>query len=310
MAADLLVQRIVLMRQGYDLEDAPSVFGQLAIAMWESDGDLNQIEDHLEKAAQSPGNLELAWRQRIQTILRLQEEDPEQAERLERELLYVMEDLCDRLPRNPEPAWLTATSYSIQKKFSMTLEFLEEVKFRAEFTDNPELWLGEEYWFDVATALERTGQLEKSEEVFLSILEENGQHHRSLNYLAYTWAEQGIHLDRALEFVQRALQLDPENRSYIDTLGWIYYKQGRFQDAYRELLRSAELIPDESVVLEHLGDVLMKLDRPLEARGYYRIALALDPGERRNNVLESLEASEQAVSASVQATWITPSRGE
>jgi len=105
--------------------------------------------------------------------------------------------------------------------------------------------------------------------------------------------------------VERAMQLDPDNGSYIDTLGWIYYQQGNFDDAYDELLRSSELLPNESVVLEHLGDVLMKLNRPVEARGYYQIALALDAGERVEIVQKSLLAAEQAV-----ATWLSSSRTE
>lgn len=293
-AVRFLNRRMDQVRQGIELDNPPLVNAQLAMALWETQGDPAKIEHLLEQAAEVPGHLELAWQHRIRSIFQLRETDPERATTLETDLLQTLEDLCDRLPRNPEPAWLTATTYSFRKEFSQTLEFLREVEFRANFSQDPEQWLGDKYWFDVAAALERTGQPDQAEKIFLSIIERNPGHHSSLNYVAYMWAEQGKHLDRALEFIQKALRLDPENGSYIDTLGWIYYQQGHFEDAYQELVRSSELVPDEPVVLEHLGDVLMKLNRPVEARGYYRIALMLDPAERREIVLESLEAAENA----------------
>jgi tetratricopeptide (TPR) repeat protein len=247
----------------------------------------------------------MVWRHRFRSIRETYDTDKEASKQMELELLHVFEDVSDLLPENPEPPWLVATTYSIRKEFSQSLEFLEEVRFRAEATSTPEQWLGDEYWFDVAAALERSGKLEEAEKTFLGVIEKNPEHHTSLNYLAYMWAEQGENLDQALEFVQRAMRLDPDNGSYIDTLGWIYYMQGEFEKAYRQLLRSAELLPDESVVLEHLGDVLMKLGRPVEARGYYRIALVLDPAERLDIVLDSLEVAERAVAELVTASVIS-----
>ena len=304
-ALEYLSQRLDQQKQGLDLENPASIYGQLAIAQWETGQDQEDVLASLEAAGNAPGAIELAWRQRYQTILRLKEENPDQAQNLEDDLLIIMEDLSDRIPRNPEPAWLTATSYSFRDDYEMALDYLEEVKFRAELSGSSETWLTPDYWFDVAAAQERSGQFDAAVNTFLGIIEKKPDHHSSLNYVAYMWAERGINLDQAQEFVERAMQFDPDNGSYIDTLGWIYYQQGNFDDAYDELLRSAELLPNESVVLEHLGDVLMKLNRPVEARGYYQIALALDAGERVEIVQKSLLAAEQAV-----ATWLSSSRTE
>jgi tetratricopeptide (TPR) repeat protein len=296
-AAAFFGNRIDQRRQGIELADAPSIHTLYAIALWESGSSRDEMEELLEVAAAEPGNLETVWRQRYQTILQREEEDEAEAERLEEELLILFQDLCDRLQAHPEPALLTASTHSIRKEFSLALEFLEEVRFRAEQSGSEEIWLTQEYWFDVAAASERTGNHARAEEIFLRIIDEHPDHHSSLNYIAYMWAEKGEHLDRAYEFVQRALREDPENASYIDTLGWIYFQQGEFEKAYRELVRASELMPEEPVIAEHLGDVLMKLGRPVEARGYYRITLALDPGERLPIVQEALQAAEQAVSA-------------
>jgi tetratricopeptide (TPR) repeat protein len=109
------------------------------------------------------------------------------------------------------------------------------------------------------------------------------------------WAERGLHLEKALAMSRSALQIDPENGSYLDTLGWIYFQMGKFDDAYRELRKAAEVEPEESVILEHLGDAALKLNRPVEAAGYYRIALDLDAAERADIVRASLRQAEDAI---------------
>ena len=295
-AAEYLQRRLDLVNRGIDLEEPLRVHGQLAIALWDINAPLQEVEDQLVLAGKEPGFLEVAWRQRVRTIFLEQEENPERAEEMEVALLEMFENISDRLPLNPEPFWLIASSHRMQKDYSSVLEALEGYKELAEDTPQPDLWLNTEYYFDRAAALERTGQREKSIQTFLNIIEDEPNHHPSLNYVAYMWAEEGENLVQALDFVQQAMQLDPNNGSYIDTLGWIYFMQGRFEEAYKQLMLSAELIPDESVVAEHLGDVLMKLDRPVEARGYYRIALELDPAERLDMVRGSLDLSEEAVS--------------
>jgi tetratricopeptide (TPR) repeat protein len=166
--------------------------------------------------------------------------------------------------------------------------------------------LNEEYYFDLAAAYERAGDLEKSMALFAQIIKEHPNHHPSLNYLAYMWAERAENLDSALDYVKRALVLDPENGAYLDTLGWIYYQQQAYKAAYRELLRAAEVIPDDPVVTEHLGDVLMQLGRPWEARAYYRISLSLDPAERTEIVQNALEKADRAVSESLSGRKISP----
>jgi tetratricopeptide (TPR) repeat protein len=92
------------------------------------------------------------------------------------------------------------------------------------------------------------------------------------------WAEHNMHLDEAEEMIGRALQSDPNNGAYLDTLGWIHYRKGKFEDALAELLRAAQnLTRPDPVVLEHIGDAYAKLNRVPQALDFWQKAMALTP---------------------------------
>jgi len=118
------------------------------------------------------------------------------------------------------------------------------------------------------------------------VIEIDPEHAEALNFLAYIYAEEGIHLDEALDLAGRALELKPEGH-IIDTLGWVYFKLRRYGEARVELERAALLMPDDSVVQEHLGDVYRALKLWDKARRAYLRALELNPDNA--SVSEKLE---------------------
>ena len=99
---------------------------------------------------------------------------------------------------------------------------------------------------------------------------------RTLNYLGYMWADRGENLDQALELIQRAVALEPNNGAYVDSLGWVYYRLGRYSEARHHLEEAARLMPSDATILEHLGDLYVALEIPDKARETYRRALAID----------------------------------
>lgn len=131
------------------------------------------------------------------------------------------------------------------------------------------------YWYGMA--LERSGRFDDAVRIFEQHIAALPEMHASLNYLAYMWAEKGTNLVRAREYVERALKLEPDNPAYIDTLGWILYRQGDFAEAERHLRRAGDLIPDDPTVLEHRGDVMRALKRDPEAVKYWRASFLLQP---------------------------------
>ncbi len=163
------------------------------------------------------------------------------------------------------------------KNYSNAISAFETAQTRAQGqTDAAEL-LTPDYFFWFGAALERDGQIERAEDMMLKCLERDPDHHRALNYLAYTWAVHGLHLERALEFVKKALKLEPDNAAYLDTLGWIYFRMGRLEESLTELRRALEKEPDESEIQDHVGDVLAALGREEEALPHWRRAFVLEP---------------------------------
>ena len=85
------------------------------------------------------------------------------------------------------------------------------------------------------------------------------QHAQALNFLGYSYAERGIRLDQALDMIQRALESDAWNGAYLDSLGWVYFQMGRYEEARGPLEQAARTYPHDPTVLDHLGDLYAKV---------------------------------------------------
>ncbi len=98
-----------------------------------------------------------------------------------------------------------------------------------------------------------------------------------LNYLAYSWAEHHEHLDRAREMLERAVAINPNDGSVVDSLGWVMLRQGDSAGAVKQLERAVELEPEDPVINGHLGDAYLAAGRKREAEFQWRRALTLKP---------------------------------
>ena len=131
--------------------------------------------------------------------------------------------------------------------------------------------------FELGSAIERSGDKAAAEKVFLTILKEHPDHAATLNYLGYMWADSGVNLDRAAEMLNKAVSQEPRNGAYIDSLGWLYFRQGKLDQAEKYLTDATKLLPRDATVHEHLGDVLARRGDYNRALGLYRLALKLEP---------------------------------
>ncbi len=98
-----------------------------------------------------------------------------------------------------------------------------------------------------------------------------------LNYLGYSWVDQGENLEPALDMIRKAVSLRPDDGYIVDSLGWAYYRLGRYNDAVSELERAIELKPQDPVINDHLGDAYWKVGRKLEATFQWAHARDLKP---------------------------------
>jgi len=149
--------------------------------------------------------------------------------------------------------------------------------------------------FQLGAVYERQSEYAAAEEEFKKILEENPMSADVLNYLGYMLADKGVRLDEAADYIQRAVELDPYNGAYLDSLGWAYFKQNDWHQAELYLTKAIRLNRSDPVILEHLGDLYVKMEKLQKARDYYERSIVfqekLEEAERVKQKLNQLELS-------------------
>lgn len=115
-------------------------------------------------------------------------------------------------------------------------------------------------------AYEQMDKWDQAEADLMAALEYQPDHPLILNYLGYAWADQGIHLDKSLNLIRTALAARPDDGYITDSLGWVLYRMGRYEEALPYLEEAVELLPYDPIVNDHLGDVYWKVGRIREAK--------------------------------------------
>ncbi len=138
--------------------------------------------------------------------------------------------------------------------------------------------------FELGTVFDKAKQFADAESAFRSVLARDPENATALNYLGYMLAERGERLDESVNYLKKALALEPDNGSFLDSLGWAYYKSDKLDLAEANLKRAADQLRTNSVVQDHYGDVLVKLGRYDEAIAAFTRALdgdgdSIDKGE-------------------------------
>jgi len=131
--------------------------------------------------------------------------------------------------------------------------------------------------YTYAIALERMGAFDRAEPVFRRTLEFVPDDPQVLNYLGYSLVEKGRNLDEALDMIERAVAADPESGYITDSLGWAYFRLGRYDDAVPVMERAVQLLPTDAILNDHLGDVYWAVGREREARFQWRRAISFAP---------------------------------
>ncbi len=98
-----------------------------------------------------------------------------------------------------------------------------------------------------------------------------------LNYLGYSWIDQGVHLDEGMDMIRRAVEQRPDDGYIVDSLGWAYFRTGNYEDAVKNLERAVELKPEDPTINDHLGDAYWRVGRTLEAHFQWSHAKDLNP---------------------------------
>ena len=136
-------------------------------------------------------------------------------------------------------------------------------------------------YFRLGVIYDKTGRRQDAISAMEKVITIEPNNAKAMNYLGYTYAEMGIELEKAEVLIMRALELKPEDGYITDSLAWVYYKQGKFEQALIWLKKAVTLVPDDAVILEHLGDVYLKLNKKNLALKYYRRSFKINPKDRK-----------------------------
>lgn len=169
-------------------------------------------------------------------------------------------------PDNVDLIVALSAAYVDQKQYDRAADIVQAASSRLPDEDGAlALQLG--------AVFEQAGRIDDAERQFRTLLERDPLNATALNYLGYMLADKGVRLPEALDLIQRALAIEPNNPAYLDSLGWALFKQGKAQEAEAPLRKAAAALADNSVIQEHFGDVLAALGRYEEAESAWRRAL-------------------------------------
>jgi tetratricopeptide (TPR) repeat protein len=173
--------------------------------------------------------------------------------------------------RSPDMYVMLAALYQLQDREEMGKSIFDKA-FSAFPGDN-------ELLYEYGLFLDTVGSKEEAMSVMQEVIERQPEHGEALNYVGYSWADRSIHLDKALMYIEKAVRLNPGNGYMLDSLGWVYYRLGRIEEAREALEEAVRLAGDDPIIFDHLGDVYLELGRRKDALAAYNMAISIIEGE-------------------------------
>ena len=120
---------------------------------------------------------------------------------------------------------------------------------------------------------ERQKKYDQAEETFKKVLSVDPLNASASNYLGYMLADRGVRLEESVKYIQKALELEPDNGAYLDSLGWAYFKMGRYDLAETPLEKAASKIQNDPTIHEHLGNLYLRMGKTAMAQEEWQRAL-------------------------------------
>ncbi|MEE8349089.1 MAG: tetratricopeptide repeat protein [Acidobacteriota bacterium] len=191
--------------------------------------------------------------------------------------------------RDPQDLLLAASQlYVDHEKYREAENILREALVRYPESERVKFQLGALY--------EQQEEWEEVESMFQDILEINPQHSGVLNYLGYMLADRGIRLLEALDYIVKAVEIEPHNGAYLDSLGWVYFRLKRYDQAEVNLLEASRIIDSDATIFSHLGDLYNVLGKYEQAQGYYELSVRFAEDDELEEVQKKLSDLTQRLS--------------
>ncbi len=191
--------------------------------------------------------------------------------------IRVVQGLGERRAADPTPPAMLGVLHSAAEDYTNALACFQRAEQIGGREAGPDKPLNAQFHFWHGSAADQAGATDQAATQFLRSIELDPEYAEAMNYLAYMWAEKGLRLEEALKWSRKSLDLEPDNAAFLDTLGWIYFKQGDYERALKEIQKAANLMPEDPTIVEHLGDIMDKLGKPERAITYWERSFVLDP---------------------------------
>ena len=206
----------------------------------------------------------------------------------------LLGDARRRFPGAPEIVYYLAIAQREAKQSQQAVATFEEALHEAQLEEDDD-FVNAKFYFNYGAAAEQAGLYDKATDLLRkSIALDPDNSAEPCNYLGYMWADHNMNLDEAETMIRRALQSEPNNTSYLDSLGWVEFRKGQFDRALDNLLHAAKTAEHEDpVVFEHIGDTYLKLNRTREALEAWQKALTLDP--KNKNLADKIETTKKSI---------------
>jgi tetratricopeptide (TPR) repeat protein len=190
------------------------------------------------------------------------------------EAIKILKTLAVEDPKDLEAIMALGNVERGRKKFADCAQTYSRGIDALPPTTDKNTWI---YYYYRGICEERSKQWSKAEADMRKALELQPEQPHVLNYLGYSWIDQGINLDEGMKMIKRAVEQRPDDGYIVDSLGWAYYRIGNYDDAVKNLERAIDLKPEDPTINDHLGDAYWRVGRTLEAKFQWAHARDLKP---------------------------------
>lgn len=148
---------------------------------------------------------------------------------------------------------LLGAIYTQDKQYEKAIKIYRQILW--QYPDN------QEAWYQMGMVNERLEHINKSADCFYKCIKLNPKHANAYNYIGYMYAERKIRLNDAVKLIHKALEIEPENGAFLDSLGWTYYQQNNLEEALNNLERAYKLMSNDPTVTGHLADIYQAMGK-------------------------------------------------
>ena len=243
-------------------------------------GDILAARERYDAAVAAYGKVKadspFSWSARLRTADSLYE-----LKRLDA-AVKLLETMADERPKRTDALLKLGNFLRYKEKFEKAVGAYDQAFERLE-KPNAQQW---SLYYSRGIALERSNQWNRAEKDFLKALEFKPEQPYVLNYLGYSWVEKGKNIDKARGMIERAVQQRQNDGYIVDSMGWVLYRLGKYEESVGHLERAVQLRPQDPVINDHLGDAYWRVGRKHEARFQWRRALSFKPEKKESDKIQ------------------------